>query len=430
MPSNAMNKWLASRKNAQIGHLLLKPKPHPAIRDSALSVMKGQAEVFFLKSADNHGWVLKKFNTGKLPDKNYLNAVKGLLPQGDTFACGNKREILDRKSLVKSAGCYYTKELADFLEDTILMPQLQGCDWYGLVDRIQVGSLNLTDNQRLNICANLANAVKQLEDRGISHRDLSGGNIFVEPSTGKVALIDFDSLYHQSLRLSHATTIGSEGYIPSFVKADNKLSYCRFADRFALAMLCAEFLVRDKSSKVYHDGTIFDQKHLYQRKGQSIEYVRGRLKQKYPTAFEMFNMAISSNSFEGCPEPKRWLDLADGGKGCEQYSLAALQRNPIITVRNNNILKGNYNDRIIGTFNTQPCTLGRNSVRRNNTGGNNNAGEYSLDNMLGNPVNSTIGTAVRPHNPPRKKVHKQSVFQIGLLKFVLVPLLVLKKFFG
>ncbi len=425
-----MNKWLTSSKYTQIAQLRVKPLPHPVLKKSVLSVMKGQAEVFFLKSADNQGWVLKKFNTGKLPDKNYLNAIKGLLPQGDTFACGNQRQILVRKSLVKSAGSYYAKELADFLEDTILMPQIRGCDWYSLVEKISNGPLKLTDSQRLNICANLAKAVKQLEDRGISHRDLSGGNIFVEPSSGKISLIDFDSLYHKSLKLTSMTTIGTEGYISPFVKVDSKVSYCKFADRFALTMLCCEFLVRDKSSKIYHDGTIFDQRQLYQRKGQSIDYVRGRLKQKYPTAFEMFNMAISSNSFEDCPSPDRWIDFAGGGKTCPQYSLPELDWNKIITVRNNNILKGNYNDRIIGTFNTQPCTLGRSSVRCNNTGGNNNAGEYSLEDMLGNPANSTIGTAVRPHNPPRKKVRKQSVFKIGLLKLVFVPLLVFKKFFS
>jgi serine/threonine protein kinase len=197
------------------------------------------------------------------------------------------------------------------------MPQVEGNDWSDIAEQIRESSLELSEQQRITMCMSLANSVKQLEEKGISHRDLSGGNIFIELSSSTVSLIDFDSLFHQSLRIPVATTIGSEGYIAPFVDPDDSVtSYCRFADRFALSILCVEFLLTNSNSKVYHDDAMFNQEHLYQRSGDSVRYAKTHLHQNFPDALRLFEAAINSSSFKNCPSPDSWLEFCQGSDSC------------------------------------------------------------------------------------------------------------------
>jgi len=312
MPTDIMNNWLNSRKYAQIDSMLLMPQVHPNIKTIPLSVQRGQAEVYYLKANDGSPWILKKFYTNKCPDSFYLNKICSILPNHKAFLCGKERKILTSQSLNKNYNTYYLKELGLWLTDTVLMPQISGQDWTSFTDMIRNKEMVLTPQEQIMLCKNLATIIKVLEKNSISHRDLSGGNIFIDTESDEILLIDFDSLYHPNLPMPVSTTIGSEGYTAPFIIPDNtKSSYCHFADRFALTVLCVEFLILNHNSPFCHEGGIFNQKEIYRRNGKTINYAKQRLKKYYPKALQIFEKAISSNSFKNCPLPDEWLEFCD-----------------------------------------------------------------------------------------------------------------------
>jgi len=316
MSSIEVDKWRRSRKPAQIEQLLLKPQSHPAMNDMTLSIARGQAEAFPLKDKAGGGWIAKKFHPNKSMDISYLKAVNSILPKHKAFRCGTERRMLTSASLKKEPGNHYSATLAKWLEHVILMPQIEGVDWACLIGQIRDKEIVLSQSNRISLCRNLATLVRILEDNSISHRDLSNGNLFINPKTFEISLIDFDSLYHPSLTMPTATTVGSEGYIAPFVNPTRAIStYCSQADRFALAILCVEFLILNPDSPYCHEGGIFDQKDINQRCGKTISYSENKLKD-YPQALKLFQSAIKSNSFQYCPSPKAWLSVCQEPKKC------------------------------------------------------------------------------------------------------------------
>ena len=308
MPSEAMNMWFKSRKPAQIEDIHLTLRPHTLIRNAPLSSMQGQAEAFFTTAADGSLYILKHFYDSKRPRTDYLNAVHALLPKHPAFRCGTERKVLTKKSLIKAPGLYATQKLAAYLEDTVLMPQIEGLDWAGFSSQIRNGRLFITPDQRMKLCSNLAQVVKFMEDNRISHRDLSSGNVFINPKTLDVALIDFDSVYHPSLKMPARTTVGSEGYTAPFVSADKpEETFGPLADRFALAILCAEFLVMDSNSPFCHEGGIFEQDEINKRRGKTLDFVGSRLKSLNPHYFARFHAALNSRNYADCPSPQDWM---------------------------------------------------------------------------------------------------------------------------
>lgn len=308
MPSEAMNLWFKSRKPAQIEGLQLTLRPHTLIRNIPLSSMQGQAEAFFATAADGSSYILKHFHDSKRPRTDYLNAVQSLLPKEHAFRCGTERKVLTKNSLAKSPGLYSTAKLAAYLDNTILMPQIEGLDWAGFSGRLRNGSIILTPDQRIKLCGNLARIVKRMEDHQISHRDLSSGNVFIDPKTLDIALIDFDSMYNPSLKMPTKTTIGSEGYIAPFASAAKpEQTFGPWADRFALAILCAEFLVLDSNSPFCHEGGIFEQHEINKRRGETLDYAGSRLKIMHPHCFERFCTALNAGCYADCPPPQDWM---------------------------------------------------------------------------------------------------------------------------
>ncbi len=324
MPSDTIHKWLKSSRYAQIETFELKPKRHPAMRNNPLSVMRGQSEVFFLEDRVRQNRVIKKFYANKLPCQSYLQAVRGLLPQGKEFASGNGRLLLNNRSLTKINGSYHTKELAHFLDGAILMPQIEGSDLYRLFEKVRNSQIKLSFEQRISICSNLIKAIKKLEQCGISHRDISGSNVYADCRNFNISLIDFDSMFHSSLKISHLTTLGSEGYIAPFLTRQNsRISFCERADRFALAILCTELLIIDKNLPQYHEGGLFAQSEIYNRSGKSINFVRSQLR-NYPDVLTLFEKVLSAKSFENCPSPDSWLNVLPTYRSVVIYSLPNL----------------------------------------------------------------------------------------------------------
>jgi len=315
MPSEIMTNWLNSRKQAEIDSLRFRPVEHPTAKGTPLSAQRGQAEAFYLRSDDGGFWIAKKFHPNKCPDIDYLNRIESILPQGKAFRCGIERSVLNSNSLQKASGLYHSQGLAKWFNSVILMPRIDGFDWISFAERICSGAVQLSDVERIALCKNLASAVKQMEDASVAHRDLSNGNIFVDPRSCEISLIDFDSLYHPDLSMPDYATTGSEGYTAPFVDPDDAgATYCKFSDRFALAILCVEFLVLTPQSPFYHEGGIFSQEDIDKRGGASVDHAESELSANYPEVSELFEKALNANGFEDCPSPDEWIAvLKDSG---------------------------------------------------------------------------------------------------------------------
>ena len=313
MSIEVIESWLKSGRTAAIGQQFLRPVEHKRMRGKPLSSQKGQATAFFLTDKNMNWWILKKFHPNCPLDCSYLNQISSLLPKAPGFACGTERQILTAGTLSRAKGCHYSRALDGWLAGTILMPRIDGYDWAGMADEIRDGSIKLDDSHRLTICKNLTELIDLLENANCCHRDLSCGNVFIDPNTWQVNLIDFDSLYHPSLTIPQSTTAGTTGYTSHQVWVGNNpdagQTWCPYTDRYALALLNVEFLLVDSNSKVTGEGGIFHQDELRNQNGPGLKAILSQLKQKCPAAAQLLDAAIHSRNFSDCPSPQDWFQF-------------------------------------------------------------------------------------------------------------------------
>ena len=313
MSAKVVETWHSTGKNVIINHIALRTVEHNLMKKKPLSSLKGQAEAFFLIDDYGNWWILKKFHNNCNLDLNYLLKVSKLLPSEEGFSCGKKRHILTRNAIQRITGCHYSQELEKWLDGTILMPRINGYDWAALADDLRDGSIRLDASERLNLCLQLTHLIELLENQSCAHRDISCCNVFVEPHSKQVSLIDFDSLFHPSLKMPSATTCGTTGYTCHLSwqngKPDPKKSWCINSDRYALALLIAEFLLMDSRSKITGDGGLFDQEELKKQSGKGIDAILLSLNSKYSTTAQLLKEAIISSSFQNCPSPKDWMSF-------------------------------------------------------------------------------------------------------------------------
>ena len=205
--------------------------------------------------------------------------------------------------------------------------------WIGPPSQTTFGDsrLHLQRDHRLRLCRNLAHLVRLLEASDCAHRDLSSGNVFIDTATWDVILIDFDSIYHTSLRMPSATTCGTEGYTAPFVWKSGRpcpsATWCTQGDRYSLAIVSAEFLVLELGAPLGAEGGLFDQEQLRQRRGDTLQLARDRLRNEYADALPLFEAAINSRSCDDCPAPDDWLRFCDTvmGPAVEPPALSALE---------------------------------------------------------------------------------------------------------
>jgi serine/threonine protein kinase len=310
MTNDPVTRWYKSRKYAQVNGARVRPVPNPFLKTEPLSIQKGQAQSFCLVAEDGSKSILKKSLKGKDLDRNYLESVTSVLPRVQGFRAGTQRQILSSDKLAKVSRCYYSVDLAAFIQDTILMPQIDGIDWSGLADDVREGRVQLPRACRIALCQNLIALVVLLEKYNICHRDLSSGNLLIHIISCMIYLIDFESAYHPTLRMPEVTTCGTVGYAPPFAwragVLDPKQSWCPYADRYALSVLVVEFLVLDKGWPLTAEGGMFEQDELRARSGPGLDRTKRALKAKWPSMAGLFERAISSENFQTCPSPQQW----------------------------------------------------------------------------------------------------------------------------
>ncbi len=198
-----------------------------------------------------------------------------------------------------------------WLDGAILMPKVPGSPWCSITDRLRERDLTMTVDQRAVRVANLAECIERLEVGYCCHRDLSSTNVFIDES-GRIYLIDWDSLYHPSLSFQSNTTIGTAGYIAPFTRVstgkwDARLSWRPCADRYGLAVLVAELLLTGQDHEnPNEDGTLFAQSHLQDPRCDFVREQAEILCRLDKTCGCLFLKALYASSFDACPPPGQW----------------------------------------------------------------------------------------------------------------------------
>lgn len=303
--------WLKSGKHAEFAGLRLRPNENPLLKGAPLSIVRGQAQAFYLTDDNGLDWILKKFTPARIPDRAYIKAIGSLVPRRPGFQSGYIRRVLSKRDV--SGSGFHGADFESWVENTVLMPRINSDDWAALADKLRRGSAALTNGERLLLCRSLSESVGLLEGQDLSHRDLSVTNVFVDVKAALVHLIDWDCLYHPSLTMPRNTTYGTEGYIAPFVKKsgahDPRVTWRPHADRFGLALLNAEFLCMGAGTPLRNEGGMFEQAELNGGGGPETAKIIDRLRRDFPGADTLLEKALGARSFDDCPSPAEWLAL-------------------------------------------------------------------------------------------------------------------------
>jgi len=310
--TEVVDDWLSSNLTARISGLDLKPIPHPILPNSAQCVVKGQASVFFLRQYPHgHTWLLKKFAPSRRPSDLYLEAVTRCLPGGASFFTCTQRRLLTARHLDWRSSEYRDANLAGWLEGTVLMPKVPGSPWASIGDSLRDGEAQMPTEQRLRVSLSLVDGVLRLEAASCAHRDLSSTNVFLAGGY-RIYLIDWDCMYHPQLPFQSNTTAGTMGYIAPFMRVsqgswDASRSWRPCADRFAMAVLIAEFmLIGPDSPPPREDGTLFSQTHLDEPRNPFVEEQVEALRRISRVCGDLLATAVSARSYQACPSPQEW----------------------------------------------------------------------------------------------------------------------------
>lgn len=119
-----------------------------------------------------------------------------------------------------------------------------------MVEKMRVEAAELgTWINYFQICVRMARAVRKLHQSGLAHSDLSTNNVLIDPTQGRVAVIDIDSLVVPGI--FPADVLGTKGYIaPEVLKTSqlalndpNRRHPCVSTDQHALPVLIYESLL-------------------------------------------------------------------------------------------------------------------------------------------------------------------------------------------
>lgn len=303
--------WLVSGQYAFLNKLALVPRSEETESASPLAIKSDEGFAYFLVDSNGGGWIIKKFLPGQVPEWTYAAAIQSLIPRVPGFESGFLRTTLRGSSLLPAG--FYDSEFRKWLEGTILMPQVMAQTWADVASEIRSEKIAPADLDMTLFCSSFSKMVAALESEGIAHRDLSSRNVLINVSTRNIHLVDWDSLYHASLREQSETICGTNGYIAPFVRVsgeeDVHMSWQEKSDRFALAVLNCEFLAMAAGSPSVEEGGLLQQSDIDRGWGPTLSELRKTLESRFPAAMHLLNQAINASTFEECPGPSDWLKL-------------------------------------------------------------------------------------------------------------------------
>lgn len=278
------------------------------------SINSEQGTIYrLIQKSTKKEWMLKKFNPETCPSRQYLTKVRKLVPENVAFLCSKKRMILTKDDLRDTPKTYFSKSLSQWLDNCVLMQKVPGNSWKETSCKIRDGKLKISGEKRAQIAQNLSQAIQLLEQEECSHRDLSHENVYIDGKTKHIYIIDWESLYHSSLKQKNNFTSGTLGYTPSWLsnKPENKqkkASWKKNADRFALGILISEIMLMRIDERPTKEGVLFSNEILQQ---QEHPYVAEKVQKMYEHSEhlgDLFLQCLTAKSFEECPTPEEWTE--------------------------------------------------------------------------------------------------------------------------
>ena len=185
-----------------------------------------------------------------------------------------------------------------------LMPWVGGMSWASVVR--QRADPNFAD---LLCCATAtAQALSQLEARGMAHSDVAGSNVLLDLAAQRVELVDFERLYAPTLPTPRHTLRGTPGY--QHRQARHAGQWRATGDRFAAAVLLTEMLVwGDPLVRAFVPE---DAENLFLAAEVGVigtplwRAVRQSLASHWPEAWDLFATAWNADTLDDCPEVRVW----------------------------------------------------------------------------------------------------------------------------
>ena len=295
----------------------LRPREHAHL-GIPVAIAKGQATNYLLIDDSGGSWFLKRFLVGMRPASDYVDHTGALIPQRSEFSSGWRRVVVAPSLVQADVGTTLPAGLPEWLDGTVLAPKTPGIQWTDWI--ADMTTVPLEAAVRVAMARDVARLVAILEACGISHRDLSGGNVLVNSTS--VALIDWDTLFSSELQVQSNSPRGSLGYMAPWIR-DAPDSWCMGADRFALAILVAEALTVEPGVALQGDGSLFRQEDL--AGGAAPSRVLAAIGDISPTLRDMFEMAWRAGRFEDCPSGVDWSEaLGSSDVRQEMQSVTAL----------------------------------------------------------------------------------------------------------
>ncbi|BBM85711.1 protein kinase domain-containing protein [Candidatus Uabimicrobium amorphum] len=303
---NAIQRWSKSGlpmviKNSQLS---------PITKNKELETHHGEQGTAYgiVQKSTGKEWVIKKFNQGCLPPKNYLKNIRKVVPDDPAFISAKKRLILVPDDLRNKPKNYHSFQMARWLENSILMQKAPGKSWKDLSGEIRDGKCKIKKNKRLSIAHNLVNAVNTLEENNCAHRDLSHENIYIDLDDNGVYFVDWDTMYHTSLPYVKNTSCGTSGYRAPWITESAKKDWQHHSDRFALGILLAEILLMKIDERPTKQGVMFTDEILQKEQDPFVAQKVQKMYEYSENMGDLFLQCLTAKSFAECPVPQQWSD--------------------------------------------------------------------------------------------------------------------------
>lgn len=269
----------------------------------AVEIQHGQANLYILADPDGQRWYLKKFKPNRQLEPTYVSATAACIPQRPQFEAGTRRVVISRATLDPAS---FDDDFASQLDGTVLAPRIIGTSWGSVLGQLIQGQ-SLPLEERVAIAHDLVSSIEALEMAGLSHRDLSTGNLLVNTHEKSVHLIDWDSLYHASLAFQRNTPCGTPGHVAPWTVQDPRASWCERADRYAMAVCVAEILGARPGLRLHNDGGLLSQERAARPSPDSVRNLRTALADISRDADALFERALEASGFNACPSPAEWI---------------------------------------------------------------------------------------------------------------------------
>jgi hypothetical protein len=288
--------WLGRELPLRGGPYRILPESAFAVADEMAFARQGRkARVYKLSGPDGSPYALKTFYRGfSLPE--YVTLTTALQAYGDIEglrACRRRVIEADEAQSIGEPGLTYA----------ILMPWVEGVAWAGVIE----ARFPLAAQTCLSMAAQTAAILARMEERGLTHADISSSNVFVTNAEGgpTVELIDVEDMYHEDFGPLPYVPDGSPGY--AHPRHHGRGCRNRHGDRFAGAILLTEMLIWPEPAvrQTAADVSVFEPGELC-RGGSKFELARRTLQARSDVVAHLFERVWDSPGPSSCPRMAEW----------------------------------------------------------------------------------------------------------------------------